>query len=73
MANNPNYCCTRCNTPTPRASLTVKKAMFTEMGEGARTKRSRVTDWLCNNCLARDEDYLRERFSPPRSELVTRR
>lgn len=66
MPNNPNYACTRCKRPTSRDKLVVKKAMFTEMGEGAQTVRSRVVDWLCPDCLVRDTDYLREKFSPPR-------
>lgn len=68
MANVPEYGCTRCNTPCPRAQLTVKKALFTEMGVGARTIRARVTDWLCPMCLKNDPDFQREKFSPPRIE-----
>jgi hypothetical protein len=66
MANIPTYGCTRCQTPTPRNELTVKKAVFTEMGEGPSTLRSRVVDWLCGMCLKEDHDFNREKFSPPR-------
>lgn len=66
MPNSPNYACTRCHTPTSREQLTVKLAMFREMGEGARTVRSRVIDWLCATCLDSDPDFNREKFSPPR-------
>jgi hypothetical protein len=66
MANNPHYACTRCKNPTKREELTVKKALFTEMGEGARSLRSRVVDWLCDSCLKQDTDFNREKFSPPR-------
>lgn len=66
MPNQPHYACTQCKRNTPREDLTVKKAMFTEMGEGARTIRSRVVDWLCPLCLTKDTDYQREKFSPPR-------
>lgn len=66
MPNVPNYACTRCGTSTERKKLTVKKALFTTMGEGARTKRARVVDWLCPPCVESDPDYQREPFSPPR-------
>lgn len=66
MANQPHYACTRCSKPTKREELTVKKALFTEMGMGAGTKRARVTDWLCSTCLDSDPDWQREKFSPPR-------
>lgn len=68
MANIPDYGCTRCGKPVGKSELTVKKALFTEMGEGAKTVRSRVTDWLCDSCLESDLDYQRERFSAPRFE-----
>ena len=55
-------------TPMPRAQLVVKKALFTEMGVGAKTLRARVTDWLCPKCLRDDPDYQREKFAPPRIE-----
>jgi hypothetical protein len=38
----------------------VKKAVFLTMGEGGRTIRSRVTDWLCGRCAAGDDDWNRE-------------
>lgn len=66
MANNPHYACTRCTAPTKREELTVKKALFTTMGEGPKTKKARVVDWLCGKCLTEDFDYQREKFSPPR-------
>lgn len=57
MANEPDYACTRCGTDTARDLLTVKRAVFLEMGEGARTLKSRVTDWLCPKCVASDADW----------------
>lgn len=66
MANQPYYVCTRCAKPTDRDNLVVKKAVFLEMGEGARTERSRVVDWLCPLCKNEDADYNREKFTPPR-------
>lgn len=66
MANERNYACTRCGTPTQRELLMVKKAVFLEMGEGARTFRSRVIGWLCPKCVATDPDWNQEKFSPPK-------
>lgn len=68
MSNIPTYACTQCRRPNNREDLTVKKAVFLEMGEGARTVRSRVIAWLCKYCLEKDEDFLREKFNPPRVE-----
>lgn len=66
MANIPEYGCTRCNTPTSRDDLIVKKSLFTEMGEGGRSVRSRVTDWLCQKCREEDPDWNLPKFNPPR-------
>jgi hypothetical protein len=63
MANIPNYVCTRCGRSPGRDSLTVKRVMFTTMGEGPRTLRSRVIDWLCDTCLEADADWHREKAS----------
>ena len=65
MANQPDYYCTRCNISTKRELLTVKKAVFTEVGMYAKTIRSRTTDWLCPNCVATDPDYNRETIDSP--------
>lgn len=63
MANE--YVCTDCGKPTPRDLLTVRKAVFLEMGLGGRTVRSRVTGWLCPVCTSGDTDFNREPFKPP--------
>jgi hypothetical protein len=60
------YGCTKCGTPTERSKLMVKKAVFLEMGEGARTFKSRVINWLCPSCVAKDDDWNRPKFQPPR-------
>lgn len=65
----PEYACTRCEAPTQRDKLMVKKAVFLEMGEGARTFKSRVVGWLCPKCVSQDEDWQREKFNPPRPQL----
>ena len=65
MANNPDYRCSNCGKDENRNRLTVKKATFTEMGEGARVVRSRVVAWLCPSCVVDDPDYNREAFKSP--------
>lgn len=54
MSNIPKYECSVCHNEVGRDNLTVKKCVFLEMGAGARTKRARVLDWLCNECLHLD-------------------
>lgn len=54
------YACTRCGQVKSRDQLMVKKAVFLTMGEGGRTIRSRVTEWLCGTCAADDPDWNRE-------------
>jgi len=69
MAQERNYGCTNCGAQTQRDLLMVKKVVFLEMGEGARTHRSRVVGWLCPKCVAADPDWNREKFNPPRPEI----
>lgn len=59
------YVCTQCGNPTKRDDLTVKRVQFVELGAGAKTKRSRVTHWLCVTCLAEDFDWNRDPFKIP--------
>lgn len=68
MATEINYACTLCGNDTKREELTVKKSTFLEMGEGARTVRSRVVAWLCPRCVIGDADWNRPKFAPPRVE-----
>lgn len=56
-----DYRCTNCGTSIDRNLLTVKRIAFLEMGEGARTLRSRVVGWLCPVCVANDTDWRKER------------
>lgn len=70
MANEPIYECTQCKATPGRDLLTVKKAVFLEMGMGGRIIRSRVTDWLCPSCTAKDPDYRREAFTAPGTKRV---
>lgn len=69
MPNHPVYGCTRCGRHKDRDQLVVKKALFVGMGEGSATIRSRVTAWLCPECLEEDSDFQREKFNPPRIEV----
>jgi len=68
-----SYACTRCGTPTARDKLTVKKSVFTTMGTGAKTVRSRVLDWLCPPCLASDQEWNLDAYVAPedREEQVS--
>jgi hypothetical protein len=65
------YECTRCGRrPAPtlteaREGLTVKRVMFTEMGMGGKTLRSRVTEWLCAQCRESDPDFNLPKFVAP--------
>lgn len=59
MPNEHEYVCNGCGTPTKRSMLTVKKVLFTGMGEGAKTTRARVIAWLCPSCVKKDSDFLR--------------
>jgi hypothetical protein len=68
MAVDPNYECSRCGKPTRREMITVKRAVFLEMGERARTIRARVVDWLCPECVAADVDWNRPPYRTPYTE-----
>lgn len=70
MANHPDYDCTVCGASTKRELLTVKKVVFSEMGEGASTVKSRVVAWLCPRCTAGDADFNREPFSPRKKQVL---
>lgn len=73
MANSrfqQTYYCTNCGSETARDDLTVKKAVFTEMGAKAKTHKSRVVDQLCPPCLTLDPDWKREAFSEPEFKVL---
>lgn len=57
MAVQHEYLCNGCGNPTPRDMLTVKKILFTTMGEGSSTSRSRVESWLCPSCTTKDPGW----------------
>ena len=60
MARHYRYACTRCGKDCPRELLTVKNVRFLEIGERPKQLRSRNTDWLCPDCVVKDEDWNRE-------------
>lgn len=64
-----DYRCTKCGrgeeAGITRDDLVVKKVLFTTMGMGPHTVRSRVTDWLCPQCLVQDEIWNRYPFVAP--------
>lgn len=53
----PMYCCTRCGRDQPRNMLSSKKVMFGGIGNASTVFRSRIVDWLCEECLGQDDDY----------------
>lgn len=63
MARSFKYVCTRCGAkPHPndneaRASLTAVVVQFKEVGFRGHVLRSRVTDWVCKDCLELDPVY----------------
>lgn len=69
MSRNRDYRCSRCGAPRERDKLVVKKVTFARMGEGAKTIRSRVTDWLCPSCAVTDPDWNREPNRTPTRRL----
>lgn len=62
MPQQEEYRCSSCGKITKRDLLTVKKAVFLEMGVRAKTLKSRVTHWLCPVCVVADADWNREAY-----------
>ena len=65
-----DYFCTRCGKRTDRDKLTVKKAVFTDMGSRAKTHKSRVIRALCPKCLPTDADWQKPGYSEPDFEVM---
>lgn len=59
------YKCTGCGTESSHEKLTVKRAVFTTMGQNFKTIRSRTVGWLCETCRNADNDWKRERGDAP--------
>lgn len=64
------YVCNGCGKPTRRSMLTVKKVLFTGMGEGANTTRARVIAWLCPPCVKKDEVWNRPPHLQPSERVI---
>lgn len=61
MARDIDYKCSKCgakpvgpNGEPTKEMLVVKKVLFAEMGTTGRTIKTRVTDWLCAECVKED-------------------
>lgn len=67
-----DYFCTNCGKKTDRDKLTVKKAVFTDMGSKARTHKSRVIAQLCNRetCLPLDAEWNLPPYSEPQFKVM---
>lgn len=59
----PAYFCTVCGKRTQRSQLTVKRAIYAEMGRGGKVIRSRTTGWLCSTCRTADPDWRQDVYS----------
>jgi hypothetical protein len=52
MPRQYNYNCTSCGKDAgTKENLTAEVTVFKNIGYGSRTLRSRVTAWLCEDCL----------------------
>lgn len=51
------YRCTECGKEQDRDDLTVKRVQFRGMGARGVVVATRVTAWLCGDCLAKDEVF----------------
>lgn len=65
MARTFEHKCSRCGREVERQLLTTKKVMFKELGSSGQVNRSRVVDWLCGPCLAKDKDFLLPAHTTP--------
>jgi DNA-directed RNA polymerase subunit RPC12/RpoP len=56
------YKCSKCDGKFPKEILVVKTITFTPLAEKGRTLKSRVSGWLCPECLPEDEHWNLEPF-----------
>jgi hypothetical protein len=62
----PNYSDTVCGTCGHRTNpirLYVRRVQFTKYGKSAAILRTRITDYICDTCLAKDPEW----NTPPRT------
>lgn len=64
MATEHEYICDNCGRLSSRDLLVVKKTVFTTMGVGGKTIRSRVKQWLCTDCTKSDPDWNLPKYRP---------
>ncbi len=57
--------CTRCGNKTSPELLMVKRVQFLARLNMRKVLKTRVTDWLCESCLEKDEDFNREAYATP--------
>lgn len=65
MTNNAAYKCSQCDRETDRELLTAKKISFCEIGMNAKTLKSRIVDWLCPDCLVKDDVWNKPKYTTP--------
>jgi DNA-directed RNA polymerase subunit RPC12/RpoP len=58
-----DYRCAACGREFDREGLRVKRVQFTAMGVPAKLIRSRVIKWLCDDCMHKDDDFIRAPLS----------
>lgn len=49
--------CTECNNICSKILLTAKRIQFVAVENQRKVLKSRVTAWLCEDCLAKDPDW----------------
>jgi hypothetical protein len=64
-----NYACTVCEKPFPKELLVSKTVVFSPVGV-RRILKSRVTKFLCPECLEIDTEYNLEPFHSPGTKSV---
>lgn len=57
--------CSRCGTNVPTESAVAYRVTFTTVSKPAKTIRSRTLEWLCPDCLGRDEVWNLPPYSSP--------
>lgn len=63
MPHYTRYECSVCNRVSLRELLIAKKVVFSALGPGGKTVRSRTIKWLCTDCLPKDEHWNIEPYS----------
>lgn len=56
------YVCGNCGQTKTKATLTVKRVQFLEMGENGKLLKTRVVEWLCEDCRAEDPAWSQDKL-----------